>query len=347
VSYQAPGAGAALRLHYNENTAGCSPRVLEALASMTRMDVGAYPDVGPITDKTARYLEIDPSRILLTNGLDEGIQATATWAARTLVGTGRRPEAIVVEPAFEMYGEFASMVGARVVAIEPEPDFAFPLDALRRAISPDTRAVFLTDPNNPTGLGVPAGVAAFVAEAAPEALVFVDEAYADFSGRTLIGPSLDAHPNLIIGRTFAKGHGLAGLRIGAVVGHPATIATLRALVPPFSVNSAAIRALDVALDDRAYLEWYVQESAASRELVYAFCRRFGLPFWPSEGNFVLIRVGAVTASVVERLERRGISLRDKSAAPGCAGCIRFTAGVVAHTVQALQALEDCLAARTD
>jgi histidinol-phosphate aminotransferase len=346
VSYQAPGAGAALRLHYNENTAGCSPRVLEALASMTRMDIGAYPDVGPITDKTARYLGTDSSRVLVTNGLDEGIQATATWAARAVAGTTRRPEVIVVEPAFEMYAAFASMVGARVVALDPEPDFAFPLDALRRAVSAHTRVVFLTDPNNPTGLGLPAGVATLVAEAAPQALVFVDEAYADFSGRTLIGPSLDAYPNLIVGRTFAKGHGLAGLRIGAVIGHPATIGTLRGLVPPFSVNSAAIRALEVALDDRAYLEWYVQESVMSRELVYAFCRRVGLTYWPSEGNFVLLRLGEETASVVAELEHRGISLRDKSAAPGCAGCIRFTAGVVAHTVQALQALEDCLAART-
>jgi histidinol-phosphate aminotransferase len=346
VSGNTPGAGATLRLHYNENTAGCSPLVLEALASMTRVDVGAYPDVGPITDKTARYLGIDSSRLLLTNGLDEGIQATTTWAARTLAGSASRPEVIVVEPTFEMYAEFASMVGARVVAIAPEPDFAFTLDAIRRAISPETRVVFLTDPNNPTGLGLPPDAATLVAATAPQALVFVDEAYADFSGRTLIGPALDAHPNLVVGRTFAKGHGLAGLRIGAVVGQPATIAALRALVPPFSVNSAAIRALSAALDDRAYLDWYVQESARSREMVYAFCRRFELPFWPSEGNFVLIRFGEMTAPAVEALARCGISLRDKSAAPGCAGCIRFTAGVVAHTVQALQALEDCLEART-
>lgn len=347
MSYPFTGLGAALRLHYNENTAGCSPVVLKALASLKPMDVGAYPNVGPVTEKAASFFGMDVSRVLLTNGLDEGIQATTTWAARSLVATGTRPEVIVVEPAFEMYAEFANMVGAELIALEPLPDFAFPLDRLLQSITPSTRAIFLTDPNNPTGLGVPAGAAAAIAAAAPHAMVFVDEAYADFSGRTLIGPALDAIPNLIVGRTFAKGHGLAGLRIGAVVANADTIAVFRQLVPPFSVNSAAIRALDVALDDRDYLEWYVRETAASRELVYAFCRRHGLPYWPSEANFVLIRFGDRIGALVADLESRGISVRDKSAAPGCAGCMRLTSGVVAHTVQALEALEDSLASRTN
>ncbi len=340
-------AATELRLHYNENTAGCSPKVLEALSSMTRLEVGSYPDVGPITAKTAAYLGVAADRVLLTNGLDEGIQAAALWAARSTVETAVRPEIVITEPTFEMYGEFAAMVGARLVQLKPENDFRFPAEAMAAAITSATRAVYLADPNNPTGLPLPAGTAEAIAAAAPHALVFIDEAYADFSGRTLAGPLLDTHRNLIVGRTFAKGHGLAGLRIGAVIAHPDTVATLRSLVPPFSVNSCAIRGLDAALDDRSYLDWYVGETAQSRELVYAFCLKHGLPYWPSEANFVLIRMGPRTDAVVSALAARGIALRDKSSAPGCAGCIRLTAGVAAHTALALEALEEHLASRTN
>lgn len=338
---------ASLRLHFNENTAGCSPSVIRALAAMTPAEIGAYPDVGPITRKTADYLNVAPAQVMLTNGLDEGIQATTTWAARSMVGSGRRPEVVVVEPTFEMYAEFAAIVGATLLQIQPDDEFRFPLDAVLSAITPETRAIFLTDPNNPTGLPVPAGVAERIARHAPQAKIFVDEAYADFSGRTLIGPLLETYRNVIVGRTFAKGHGLAGLRIGAVVAHPATIAELRQLVPPFSVNSCAIIGLSAALDDQPYLDWYVRETEKSRELVYTFCRRHGLKHWPSEGNFVLIRTGSRTTDIVADLETRGISVRDKSPAPGCAGCIRLTAGVVAHTTIALEALEACLASRTN
>jgi histidinol-phosphate aminotransferase len=338
---------ASLRLHFNENTAGCSPSVVQALAKMTPAEISAYPDVGPITRKTAGYLNVAPTQVMLTNGLDEGIQATTTWAARSMAGCGRRPEVIVVEPTFEMYAEFAAIAGATLLQIEPDDEFRFPLDAVLRAIAPETRAIYLTDPNNPTGLPVPVGVAERIARHAPQAKVFVDEAYADFSGRTLIGPLLETCRNVIVGRTFAKGHGLAGLRIGAVVAHADTIADLRQLVPPFSVNSCAIVGLSAALDDQPYLDWYLRETVASRELVYAFCRRHGLKYWPSEGNFVLIRTGSGTTDIVADLETRGVSVRDKSPAPGCAGCIRLTAGVVAHTTIALGALEACLASRTN
>ncbi len=173
----------------------------------------------------------------------------------------------------------------------------------------------------------------------------VDEAYAEFSGRTFIGPALDRHRNLIVGRTFAKAHGLAALRSGALIAHPETLAPLRRVMPPFSVNIAAVRALDAAIDDPAHLEWYVGESIVSRERIYDFCRRLGIGCLPSDANFVLLRIGDDAALVAEALRERGILVRDKSRAPGCAGCIRITAGVVAHTELCLEELEDVLASR--
>ena len=125
------------------------------------------------------------------------------------------------------------------------------------------RLVSVTDPDNPTGLPVPAGAIERLAEAAPHAIVFVDEAYADFSGRTPFR-LLDRHRNVVVGRTFAKAHGLAALRVGALVAHPDTLARFRRLLPPFSVNFAAVRALDAALGDRGYLELVRRRVACSR-----------------------------------------------------------------------------------
>lgn len=349
MSFQTtPTAAGALRLHYNENTAGCSPKVIEALRSLTREDVAFYPDYPEITARTATWLKVDPSWVQLTNGLDDGIHLVAEYGAwhGDRRGNGGPAEFVIVQPAFEMYQEFADIVGARVVPIAPEPEFQFPLVALLRAINPNTRVIYLTDPNNPTGLGLPPGAAETIAQAAPHALVVVDEAYADFSGRTLIGRALERHHNLVVGRTFAKGHGLAALRIGALVAHPETLRRLQALVPPFAVNIAAVRALEAALDDQAYLDWYVAQAKESRERVYAFCRRHQLHHWPSEANFVLFRLGDRIVEVVQRMKDRGFVLRDKSAAPGCSGCLRFAAGVVEHTQAALTAMEDILASRT-
>jgi histidinol-phosphate aminotransferase len=340
-----------LRLHYNENTAGCSPAVIAALRRMTREDVGDYPDVTGSLERLERWFRVATGWTQITNGLDEGIQMVTQ--AGILHGTGVdagaagvERQAIIVEPAFEVYDMCAAAIGARVVRIPPAPDFQFPLDRILAAVTSATRVIYLTDPNNPTGLGIPAGAVEAIATAAPQAFVLVDEAYADFSGRTLIGPLLERRPNVVVGRTFAKGHGMAGLRVGAIVAHASTVNRLRPMQLPFSVNACAIAALEAALEDRAYLDWYVAESRASRELVYDFCRRHTFTCWPSEANFVLCRVGQDAGALTTALQARGILVRDKSAAPGCDGCIRLTSGVVEHTQLALSAMEDFLASRT-
>jgi histidinol-phosphate aminotransferase len=340
-----------LRLHYNENTAGCSPAVIAAIRRMTREDVGNYPDVSSSLGRLEQWFRVAPGWTQITNGLDEGIQMVTL--AGILHGTEDRiagaagdHQTIVVEPAFEVYDMCAAAMGAAVVRIAPQPGFRFPTDRILASVTPATRVIYLTDPNNPTGLAIPAGAVEEIATAAPQAFVLVDEAYADFSGRTLIGPLLQQRPNIVVGRTFAKGHGIAGLRVGALVAYPSTINRLRPMQLPFSVNACALAALEAALENRAYLDWYVAESRTSRELVYDFCRRHRLTFWPSEANFVLFRWGPDAAAIAGALQARGILVRDKSAAPGCEGCIRLTAGVAEHTQLALSAMEDILASRT-
>ena len=339
-----PELGDGLRLHLNENTGGCSPRVVEALRRLSPLDVAVYPDYGRVHDGCARHLGVDPARLLLTNGLDEGILAAAiAWLQRDPGAAAGAPEGLIVEPCFGWYADCIEAVGGRIVRVSPRADLEFPLEAALAAITPRTRVIYLTSPGNPTGLLIPNDAVRALAEALPDGLVFLDEAYADFTGTHFLG-ELASAPNVVVGRTFAKAYGLAALRIGAVAGSEAVIARLRRSLPPYSINVAAAVALEAALGDQAHLDAYRAQVRESKARVYAACDRLGLRYWPSEANFVLVRVGERATAVVEALRERRIFVRDRSSEPGCAGCIRITAGIVAHTDACLAALEEILCA---
>ncbi len=278
---------------------------------------------------------------MLTNGLDEGLLAAAVAAFRAPISPLGAPEAIVPEPAFEMYSVFVKAAGGRVVTVAPGPDFVFPLEEVCNAITDRTRIIFLTNPNNPTGQLITRDAIREIARRAPpEVTIFVDEAYHDFCGETFLS-ELGAHPNVVIGRTFAKAHGLAGLRAGCLIGDPGRLGAMREVVPPYSLGVFAVAGWRAALRDREHLEWYRAQVAESRERLYAACERLALPYWKSAGNFVLIRVerSGQPADIVRAFAERGLLVRDRSRDPGCAGCIRITAGIVRHTEAAVEALE--------
>jgi histidinol-phosphate aminotransferase len=341
-----PATPGGLRLHLNENTAGCSPRVLAALRELTAEDIAFYPDYGAVEHDTATYLGVPREQMVLINGLDEGIlMAVVAVARETVAGFSTiRPEVIVPLPAFDMYGITTRAVGGLLVEVMPEPDFGLPVRRLIAAITPHTRLVFITSPNNPTGVRVGLDDIGHVASALPDgALLFVDEAYHDFCGDTAL-PLIMSRPNVVVGRTFAKAHGLAALRAGCLIAHPDTLARIRPVVPPYSLNIGAATGLRAALADRARLAWYVGQVERSRTLIYEMCARLQLTCWTSGANFVLVRVGERAAAVVAKLAARGIFIRNRSGDPGCEGCVRITAGVVEHTVQCVAGLEEVLCA---
>jgi histidinol-phosphate aminotransferase len=333
-----------MRLHLNENTAGCSPAVMDTLRRLGRSDAGFYPDYDKAQQAAAEYFGVPVDHLVLTNGMDEGILAAAAAACRD--HSNGVPEAVGVTPAFDEYEICTTAVGGRMVIVPLLMEAEFELSAadIRAAVTPRTRIVFVTNPHNPSGRSVPLETLRGLARDVAPALLFVDEAYADFSGETLIDPAtLAALPNLVIGRTFSKAFGLAGLRVGVLLALPATLAPLRRVVPPYSVNAWAAAALPVAIADRAYRDGYLQQAAESRTLLSDACARLGLKTWPSAANFVLVRVGNAGA-VVEGMAARGVRVRDRSADPGCGQCIRITAGLVDDTRRAIAALEEVLCA---
>ena len=333
-----------LRLHQNENTGGCSPRVLEALAKLTRENLGFYPPYSAATDAAATYLGVPADRVALVNGLDEGIMGASIAYLRPSAGSGVVPDAVVPEPAFEIFRFDTAVAGGRLVQVMPKPDFAFPLDEVLAAITPATRIVFITSPNNPTGVAAPFDAIRTVATRVPkDAIVFVDEADAEFAGRSFI-PELPAFPNVVVGRTFSKAFGLAAIRIGALVGAPDVLDPIRYAIPVYSVNIAAVAALQAALSDLEYLQDYLRQVKQSKALLYAACDRLKLKYWPSDANFVLIRIGDRVADVIDAAKAHGVFLRNRSSEPGCEGCLRMGAGVVEHTRRGLAVLEEALCA---
>jgi histidinol-phosphate aminotransferase len=351
-----PDLGPGLRLHLNENTGGCSPKVVEAVRAFDGTRLATYPDFHAAVHETAAYLGVDPERLVLTNGLDEGILLTsiAYLAHRTpqaLIEFGASmtalagvPEIVVAQPAFEPYLHAAQAMGARIVSLPPAKDYSFPTDAALRVVTPSTRLVYVNNPNNPTGQPVPQDAIRRIAREAGHAIVFVDEAYHDFLGENFLAEAA-AYPNVIVGRTFSKAFGLAGMRVGVLIASPGVLEPIRRAMPLFNVNVVAIAALRAALTDTDFRGWYIDQATQSKALVYDACERLGLRCWKSAANFVLIDGADRAAALVAAMIARGVFVRDRTKDPACLNCFRLTTGVVEHTRQAVEALEAVCGAR--
>jgi histidinol-phosphate aminotransferase len=317
--------------------------VFDTLGRLGRSDAGFYPDYDAARAAVARHFGVPDDFVLLTNGLDEGILAAIGAAFRDR--TGGIPDTLGVTPAFDMYEVITTALGGRMVTVPLARDFAFDPDAFAAAVTPATRIAFLANPHNPSGRFEPIATFLDLARAMAPVILFIDEAYADFCGESAIDARvLAAHPNLLVGRTFSKSYGLAGLRAGSVIGAPAALEPLRKVVPPYSLNAWATAALPVALKDDEYRAWYCAQAAASRGLIADACAGLGLETWPSAANFALVRIGDRAAEVVGELAARGLRVRDRSAEPGCEGCIRVTAGIVEDTRRAVEALTEVICA---
>lgn len=330
-----PNPGDGLRLHLNENTGGCSPLVLDALRQLTAADVSTYPEYTDAVLACAKLFGVDPEWVLLTNGLDEGILMAAV--GHIAMARAHDAETIVPLPAFDPYPNSSAAVGATVIRVAPDADLAFPTERVLAAISPRTKMIFLNTPNNPTGQLIATTDLTRIAAAAPHAIVLIDEAYIEFGGRSFL-PELHAFPNVLVGRTFSKAYGLAGMRLGALIGQPAALDPVRKVTLPFNINGAALAALKAALSDTTFLPTYAAQVQASRELMYDACRRLGLKCWTSAANYVLVRVDD-PAPYMAALGARRIHVRDKSSDPTTPGCLRITTGLVEHTTRAVEALE--------
>src|SRR5271165_4742205 len=218
-----------MRLDFNENTSGCSPRVLQRLTHITAEDLARYPEREPLEALAARHVGLAPEQVLLTNGVDEAIHLLCEAYLEP------QDEALIVTPTFSMFEIYAAATGARVTRVQCESDFQFPIAKLLGSITSATRLIAIASPNNPTGTVAARDQILQIANAAPDAAVLVDEAYFEFHGETVIF-DVKVMPNLFVARTFSKAYGLAGLRIGILACPREQMPMVRRVSSPYSVN---------------------------------------------------------------------------------------------------------------
>ena len=325
-----------LRLDFNENTVGCSPRVLERLRTLTGEDLARYPVRDKGEQVVAEHLGVSADELLLTNGTDEAIHLIC----ETYLEPG--DEAVIAVPTFAMFEIYAAATGARVTSIPSEADFKFPTEAVLSRITPRTRFIAVANPNNPTGTFVPIYDLLQIAAAAPDAAVLVDEAYFEFCGETALLQCRDVS-NLFVSRTFSKAYGMAGLRIGVLMGDKQQTTVLRRASSPYNLNSVALACLPDALADREFVNSYVADVKQGRRELEAELAAWGVRFWPSRANFVLMQLAENCKPFIREMRTRGILVRDRSNDFGCADCVRITLGTRDHNQQMLSALREAFA----
>jgi histidinol-phosphate aminotransferase len=327
----------AMRLDFNENTVACSPKVREVLGRISAGSLTRYPERAPVEAVVAEYLGLAPAQVALTNGVDEAIHVLF----EAFLDKG--DELLLPVPTYTMYEIYASATDARAIGVQAADDLQFPFERLLAAISPRTKIIAIANPNSPSGSAATRAQLLEIAARAPQAVLLVDEAYYHFHGETIVD-LIGVIPNLMMARTFSKAYGLAGLRLGLLAGPVELMRWVKRVLSPYSVNSLALACLPPALEDAAYLDWYVGEVLAARAEFETALETAGVRRWPSRANFVLVEIGARHKEFTRLMSAAGVLVRDRSSDPGCEGCVRITIGTREQMRLAALALKETLSA---
>ena len=333
------GRGNNLRLDFNENTVGPSPKVIEAIKNISRDFVSCYPEYDAFRKKLAKYLKVKETEVIPTNASDDAIKVIMD----TYIDEG--DEIILPEPTFPMFRIYGGIADAKITSILYNDDLSFPTEKVIEAISQKSKAriVVVVNPNNPTGTPVIRDDLIRIIEKAKScnSLVLLDEAYHHFTKESGIG-LINKFDNLIVVQTFSKAFGLAGLRAGYIVSCEDNIRNIKKACSPYSVNSLAVLAASAALDDEKYVEWYVSEVEKSRELLYSELKKLNIKTFPSSANFVLAYFGDKSKELMDKLRGEGILIRDRSSDKMLKGCIRISLGTVEQTKKFIKHLREVL-----
>ncbi len=327
------------KLDWNEADCVPSEKVRQRLAQLVDdpHSIFWYPEADPVNLRRAlaRYTALPENHLLVTHGSDMAL----AYLVECFLKEGDK--VLVVSPTYDNFRAVAEQHGANPVPFDYLGEGEFPLERLLATIGNESpRVIYLTNPNNPIGYLLPvAAIERICAEAAKQsALVIVDEAYFEFARETST-PLLARCGNLAIARTFSKAFGLAGLRVGYVLAAPAIISTLNRVVNPKHLTTFGQIGAEVALDDVAAVQGYVDEVIANRERLAARLRELGYASHPSRANYILIR-HPDPKRIVKWMEDRNILVRDRTAYFAGKGHVRVTVGGRASTDALIKAFEE-------
>jgi histidinol-phosphate aminotransferase len=328
-----------VKLASNENPFGCSPKVPEALTSLSGQ-FALYPDGGAyeLRKQVAAHLNVEPEQLLFGSGLDEVIQ----MLSRSILSAGTNT--VMAKPTFSQYRHHAVIENAEVREV-PLKDGTHDLEAMLSQIDKHTKIVWICNPNNPTGTYVNTKeLEGFMAGVPKTTLVVMDEAYYEYATAEDYPDTLSLLPNyenMVVLRTFSKAYGLASFRMGYAVGHASFISRLQAGRLPFNTSSFAQAAAIAALKDQAFIEQCVTANKQGLKRYYEFCKKHDINYYPSQANFIFMEVGDGNA-VFQELLQAGYIVRS-GAGLGLPNGIRVTIGSQEENEEIIALLEKVVA----
>jgi histidinol-phosphate aminotransferase len=323
-----------IKLASNENPLGANPRAIEAIRAVLP-ELARYPDGNAfaLKEELAKRHNISEDSIVLGNGSNDVLEL----AAMAFLAPGT--SAVYAQHCFVVNRLATQARGADGIEVQAR-DFGHDLEAMRAAVRNDTRVIFVSNPNNPTGTWIePSQVLAFLRQVPSNVLVVLDEAYHEYLAATDQSASIEwvrEFPNLLVTRTFSKAHGLAGLRVGYGVAHAQVADLMNRVRQPFNVNSVAQAAAIAALSDTAFLQTGFELNQAGMVQLTSGFEAMGLDWIPSHGNFVSVRVGDA-ALVFQGLLERGVIVRPISGY-GLPEHLRITVGLKTENARFLETL---------
>ncbi|KTC81545.1 histidinol-phosphate transaminase [Legionella brunensis] len=331
-----------IKLASNENPLGCSFKAKEALAKLSRIQLATYPSPmnHPLRHKLSQKLGINEHMLTLSNGSDLLFSLILTTFA---LHTGK--QMLTHEHSFISYGIQAQTLGIPIQKIPLQSDWQVDIEAMISASQNNTAVLFLANPNNPTGIFInPDKIKKLLVNVPKSTIVVLDEAYYEYAYKNGDHTSinlLQQHPNLIITRTFSKAYGLAGLRLGYAIAHPAITELLLRVQPPFAVNQPALEAANAALDDDDFVQQTLEVNHHGMKQLQQGFDILKLNYLPSRCNFITFDCGMSSLPVYEGLLKQGIIVRPLHPYK-LAHHLRVTIGNTIQNTRFLEKLAFCL-----
>ena len=333
------GIFGSIKLASNENALGCSPKAARAITENLHK-VNRYPDANAyyLRERLARKFNLPMSRIMVGNGSDELIDLTL----HTFLWPDE--EVIVPMPGFILYEKFAKAFDGTVITV-PLSNFHIDLPAILKAISPQTKIIFINSPHNPAGTAITREeTSTFLNALPPDVVVVLDEAYIEFATDPNVVSGvefLDSYPLLVVLRTFSKVYGLAGLRIGYGLASETIIENINRIRQPFSVNSLAQVGALAALDDGEFVEKTLTTTKEGLGYLYEHLNRLGLEYVPTQANFFSVRTPLGAQETYRRMLKEGVIIRPMDSF-GLDNYIRINVGLPEENVRFINTLEKVL-----
>jgi len=331
---RAYGLNRVVKLASNENPFGFSPKVMEVIRNFDKLNIYPSPvEYDELIEKIADYIGVEKERIAIGAGIDGILENIFKMIVEP------NDEVIIPIPTFPYYHTLTAVFSGKEVRVKRRCDFKIDVDGIINSITDKTKIILICSPNNPTGNSENYNDVRAIVESC-DALVFIDEAYAEFSDHNLL--NLADYENVVIARTFSKAFGLANLRIGYAIMSSELKKVYMKVSQPFPTSTLAIKAAIASLDDLDWVRWCVKRIKSERERIYKKLKD-KVKVYPSDANFLFFETPIKSAELVERLMRKGVIVRDCSKFIGCSPySVRVSIGKEEENDIFLNALNDVL-----